>query len=227
MSLFKGVADMWGPPKQPRTVGGCPGRRWKAPVPGFDDGDRHALGTAVALDGAPGDCGGGGPARRRHRGTRRTRRREVLIVEALCLPRRRTAHTQWPLHPVTGALAIRVPPGVTYALRARPRRVLPSRSRNENSRRSPPTLRPGRPRILRGARSRTRTGTARRPVRFKLTVSAFHHPGGLPEPSERLTVLPRAQPEPIRARPPNSPATERSCLILLAAERASARRWQW
>ena len=77
-----------------------------------------------------------------------------------------------------------------------------------------------------GARSRTRTGTARRPTRFKLVVSAFHHPGtgswnascaaGRTWPSRGRGD------EPIQGHPPNCGARDRCCLILLAADGPSA-----
>jgi hypothetical protein len=52
-----------------------------------------------------------------------------------------------------------------------------------------------------GARSRIRTGTARRPARFKLTVSTFHHPGKGRPRRALLTPL-REQHEPSPLQPP-------------------------
>lgn len=63
------------------------------------------------------------------------------------------------------------------------------------------------------ARNRTRTGTARRPARFKLAVSAFHHPG-----MARGSALAH---EPIGALPSFSGTLARCCLILLTSEGAS------
>jgi hypothetical protein len=55
------------------------------------------------------------------------------------------------------------------------------------------------------------------PVRFKLTVSAFHHPGEVPD-RPKAYGPPRAHSEPIRVLPPDGGSADRSCLILLGAE---------
>src|SRR5213595_4324784 len=51
-------------------------------------------------------------------------------------------------------------------------------------------------------------------ARFKLAVSAFHHPGR-PWAPHRVS-------EPIGTHPPNSGTADRCCLILLTSEGASA-----
>lgn len=65
-----------------------------------------------------------------------------------------------------------------------------------------------------------------RPTRFKLVVSAFHHPGtGLRDRfvhRRAHPALPRTRDEPIQGHPPNSGSTDRCCLILLATDGASA-----
>lgn len=74
------------------------------------------------------------------------------------------------------------------------------------------------------ARSRIRTGTACRPTRFKLVVSAFHHPGTGSRTVWLATALPRTLNEPIGGACPGNGALVSSCLILLATDPASAAR---
>lgn len=74
------------------------------------------------------------------------------------------------------------------------------------------------------ARSRIRTGTACRPTRFKLVVSAFHHPGTGSWTARLATALPWTLNEPIRGARSDNGLPTPGCLILLATDAASAAR---